>query len=169
MTSASTGTRSESSTARTLGRTAATLMTAGMIIGTGIFGALGATADKAGGALPLAMIPGGLVCLATGISGAQLGVNFPEHGGAFVWARAFHHNTLAFIASCCYLGQGIVGTGVVALAFAHYSAQLLHGLPIHLTAGAIVLVAVVLNSFGIPFTSKVVISAMLVIVTLLMV
>ena len=47
---ANTSTRSESSTARTLGRTAATLMTAGMIIGTGIFGALGATAEHAGSA-----------------------------------------------------------------------------------------------------------------------
>ncbi len=37
--------------ARVLGRTAATLMTAGMIIGTGIFGALDATADHAGNAL----------------------------------------------------------------------------------------------------------------------
>src|SRR5437660_12681634 len=103
-----TSTRSNSSTARTLGRTVATLMTAGMIIGTGIFGALGATAEQAGGALLLAMIPGGLVCLATGISGAQLGVNFPQHGGAFVWARAFHLDTVAFIAGCCYIGQGMV-------------------------------------------------------------
>ncbi|MER9307466.1 amino acid permease [Mesorhizobium sp. M0293] len=90
-------------------------MTAGMIIGTGIFGALGATAERAGPALLLAMIPGGLVCLATGISGAQLGVNFPRHGGAFIWARAFHLNTVGFLAGCCYVGQGIVGTGVVSL------------------------------------------------------
>lgn len=140
-----------------------------MIIGTGIFGALGATADKAGSTLLLAMIPGALVAWATGISGAQLGVNFPKQGGAFVWARAFHYYSLGFIAGCCYLGQGIVGTGVVALAFAHYSAQLVPGLPIHLAAGAIVLVGVALNSFGISFTSKVVISLMLTIVTLLMV
>src|SRR5438552_2778119 len=159
--------RSRGSSARTLGRTAATLMTAGMIIVTGIFGALGATADKAGGALLLAMIPGGLVCLATGISGAQLGVNFPEHGGAFVWARAFHYNTLAFVAGCCYIGQGIVGTGVVSLAFAHYSAQLVPRLPIHPAAGAIVLAVIALNSFGISFTSKIIISLMLVIVALL--
>jgi APA family basic amino acid/polyamine antiporter len=95
---------------------AATLLTAAMIIGTGIFGALGATADKAGSALLLAMIPGALVAWATGVSGAQLGVNFPEPGGAFVWARAFHYHSLGFIAGCCYLGQGIVGTGVVVLA-----------------------------------------------------
>ena len=167
MTSPDTSTRSEESVARTLGRTAATLMTAGMIIGTGIFGALGATAEHAGSALLLAMVPGGLVCLATGISGAQLGVNFPRHGGAFVWARAFHYNTLAFIAGCCYVGQGIVGTSVVALAFAHYSAQLVPGLPIHLAAAAIVLAVIALNSFGIAFTSKVIIGLMLAIVALL--
>src|SRR5947209_4073176 len=162
-------TKSQDASARTVGRIAATLLTAAMIIGTGIFGALGATADHAGSALLLAMIPGALVAWSTGVSGAQLGVNFPKAGGAFVWARAFHHNSLAFIAGCCYLGQGIVGTGVVALAFAHYSAQILPGLPIHLAAGAIVLVAVALNSFGISFTSKVVIGVMLVIVTLLMI
>src|SRR5439155_25035709 len=102
MTVSGRSTRSKSSTARTLGRSAATLMTAGMIIGTGIFGALGATAEHVGSALLLAMIPGGLVCWATGISGAQLGVAFPRHGGAFVWARAFHYNRLAFVAGCCY-------------------------------------------------------------------
>src|SRR5438128_8009089 len=98
--------QSQDASARTVGLTAATLMTAAMIIGTGIFGALGATADKAGSTLLLAMLPGGLVALATGISGAQLGVNFPRHGGAFVWARAFHYDRIAFIAGCCYLGQG---------------------------------------------------------------
>src|SRR5438477_832102 len=159
--------KTERSSPRTIGRMAATLLTAAMIIGTGIFGALGATADKAGNALLLAMIPGALVAWSTGVSGAQLGVNFPEAGGACVWARAFHHNSLGFIAGCCYLGQGIVGTGVVALAFAHYSAQLVPGLPIHFAAGAIVLVAVALNSFGISFTSKVVIGLMLAIVALL--
>ncbi|WP_352845443.1 APC family permease [Mesorhizobium sp. M0767] len=160
-------TQSGSSATRTFGRTAATLMTAGMIIGTGIFGALGATAERAGPALLLAMIPGGLVCLATGISGAQLGVNFPRHGGAFIWARAFRLDTVAFLAGCCYVGQGIVGTSVVSLAFAYYSAQLVPSLPVHLTAGAVVLVVMALNSFGISFTSKVIIGLMLVIVALL--
>src|SRR5437870_8783016 len=140
---------SQGESARTLGASAATLLTAAMIIGTGIFGALGATAEKTGNAILLAMIPGALVAWSTGISGAQLGVNFPEAGGAFVWARAFHHNFLGFIAGCCYLGQGIVGTGVVALAFAHYSAQIVPDLPIHLAAAAIVFIGIVLNSFGI--------------------
>lgn len=158
---------SKQSSTRTLGGLAATLLTAGMIIGTGIFGALGATAEKAGSALLLAMIPGALVAWSTGVSGAQLGVNFPKPGGAFVWARAFDYKSLGFIAGCCYIGQGIVGTGVVALAFAHYSAQVVPGLPVHIAAGAIVLVGVGLNSFGISFTSKIVIGLMLTIVALL--
>src|SRR2546425_12471382 len=89
------------STMRQLGRTTATLMTATFIIGTGIFGALGATADKAGSTLLLAMLPGGLVALATGISGAQLGVNFPRQGGAFIWARAFHYDRRGWIGGGC--------------------------------------------------------------------
>src|SRR3989442_166132 len=51
-----TSTRSNSSTARTLGRTAATLMTAGMIIGTSIFRALCATGEHAGSALMLVIV-----------------------------------------------------------------------------------------------------------------
>src|SRR5438445_13225293 len=88
---------SQGESARTIGRMAATLLTAAMIIGTGIFGALGATAAHAGSALLLAMMPGALVAWCTGVSGAQLGVNFPKAGGAFVWARASHHSSLALI------------------------------------------------------------------------
>src|SRR5438552_11551947 len=93
---------SQGESARTIGRVSSTLLTAAIIIGKGIFGALGATAEKAGSALLLAMIPGALVAWSTGISGAQLGVNFPKAGGAFVWARAFHFDSLGFIAGCCY-------------------------------------------------------------------
>src|SRR5256885_16863586 len=78
-------TTSQDASARKVGRIAATLLTAAMIIGTGIFGALGATADKAGSALLLAMIPGAVVAWSTGVSGAQLGVHFPKGGGALVW------------------------------------------------------------------------------------
>src|SRR5262249_30927544 len=68
--------------ARRLGTTTATLMTAGMIIGTGIFGATGAAAARAGSGILLAMALGGLVCLFTGVSAVQLGVNYPKEGGA---------------------------------------------------------------------------------------
>ncbi|TMI63817.1 APC family permease [Candidatus Bathyarchaeota archaeon] len=98
---------SRTSLARTLGRTTATLMTAAMIVGTGIFGAVGSATSKAGSGILVAMVLGGLIALATGISAAQLGVNYPKEGGAFTWAREFNHKTVGFIAGCAYLGKGI--------------------------------------------------------------
>jgi len=38
------------------------------------------------------------VALATGISAAQLRVNYPNEGGAFTWARQVKHPTLGFAA-----------------------------------------------------------------------
>jgi len=77
-------------------------MTAAMIIGTGIFGAIGSATAKAGSGILIAMTIGGLIALATGISAAQLGVNYPKEGGAFTWAREFNHKTVGFIAGCAY-------------------------------------------------------------------
>src|SRR5207247_10194296 len=84
----------KSSLRRTLDRTTAMLLTAAMILGTGLFAALGETADKAGSGLLLAMLLSGLVALATGLSAASLGVIFPEEGGAFTWSRKFGYKTL---------------------------------------------------------------------------
>src|SRR5438128_8276756 len=105
----------KSSLRRTLDRTTATLLTAAMILGTGLFAALGETADKAGSGLLLAMLLSGLVALATGLSAASLGVNFPEEGGAFAWSRKFGYDTVGFVAGCAYLGKGVVSTGVISL------------------------------------------------------
>src|SRR5213080_1937589 len=112
---------------RTLGRTTAMLLTAAMIIGTGLFAALGEAAEKAGTGLLLAIGVSGLVALATGLSAASVGVNFPEEGGGFTWSRKFGHPTLGFIAGCAYLGKGIVSTVVIALAFAAYTSRIVEG------------------------------------------
>src|SRR5437867_7796367 len=127
---------------RVLGPTTAMLLTAAMIIGTGLFAALGATAEKAGSGLLLAIFVSGLVALATGLSAASVGINFPEEGGAFTWSRKFGYKTVGFVAGCAYLGKGIVSTVVISLAFAIYTAQIVEGLPpyvIHVVAGAAVL------------------------------
>src|SRR2546427_1703306 len=84
---------SRTSLARTLGRSTATLMTAAMIIGTGIFGAIGSATAKAGSGILIAMPLGGLLTLATGISAAQLRVNHPKEAGASTWAPDFNHKT----------------------------------------------------------------------------
>src|SRR5881397_693694 len=119
----------KSSLRRTLDRTTAMLLTAAMIIGTGLFAALGETVDKAGSGVLLAMLLGGLVILATGLSAASVGINYPEEGGGFTWSRKFGYPTLGFVAGCAYLGKGVVSTVVISLAFAAYTGQMLQGLP----------------------------------------
>src|SRR2546430_14600481 len=145
------------STRRVLGRTTAMLLTAAMIIGTGLFAALGATAEKAGSGLLLAIFLSGLVALATGLSAASVGVNFPEEGGAFTWSRKFGYNTVGFVAGCAYLGKGIVSTVVISLAFATYTAQAFEGLPpfaMHIMASGAVVAVAGLNYFGIEVNAK---------------
>src|SRR5204862_3036712 len=141
-------TESASSLRRSLGRTTATLLTAAMIIGTGLFAALGPTTEKAGAGLLLAIGISGLVALATGLSAASVGVKFPEEGGGFTWSRKFGYPTLGFIAGCAYLGKGIVSTVVIALAFATYTARMAQGLPpyeMHIVADAAVMAVICVN------------------------
>lgn len=60
-----------------LGKSAATLFTAAMILGTGLFVSLGAAAAEAGSGILVAMMIGGVICFATGICAAQVGVSYP--------------------------------------------------------------------------------------------
>src|SRR5437667_9499798 len=94
---------SRTSLARTLGRSTATLMTAAMIIGTGIFGAIGSATERAGSGILIAMTIGGLIAVATGISAAQLGVNYATEAGSFTCAREFNYQTVGSILRCAYV------------------------------------------------------------------
>ncbi len=142
-------------------------MTAAMIIGTGIFGAIGPATAKAGSGIILAMTIGGIVALFTGISAAQLGINYPKEGGAFTWSRELHHETIGFIAGMAYLGKAIFSLSVISLAFAEYSRQLAPTLPIPLLAAGVVLAVLVLNLFHVGLTTKVLIALMMVNVSFL--
>src|SRR6266566_3809888 len=142
---------------RVLGRTTAMLLTAAMIIGTGLFAALGETAEKAGSGLLLAIFLSGLVALATGLSAASVGINFPDEGGAFTWSRKFGFNTVGFIAGCAYLGKGIVSTVVISLAFAIYTTDVIGGLPpyaMHAVAGGAVVLVAAVNFLGVELNAK---------------
>src|SRR5436309_2716626 len=155
---------------RTLGRTLAMLLTAAMIIGTGLFAALGETAEKAGSGLLLAITLSGLVILATGLSAASVGINFPEEGGGFTWSRKFGYDTLGFIAGCAYLGKAIVSTVVIALAFAMYTATMFEGLPpfaMHTIASVAILLVAAVNFFGIEFNARLAIGLLFVQLALL--
>lgn len=152
---------------RTLGKLEATLFTAAMIVGTGLFTSLGAATSHAGSGILIAMLVGGLIALSTGVSAAQVGVNYPEEGGAFIWNRKFGYPTLSFVAGCAYLFDGIIGLGILALGFATYSAQLVPWLPIRPTATVAVLAVAIVNFFGISPTAKILIGVLAINVVLL--
>src|SRR5436190_21275094 len=143
---------------RSLGKITALLLTAAMIVGTGLFASLGAATAEAGSGILVAMLLGGLIALLTGISAAEVGVNYPQEGGAFIWTRRFGFHTVSFVAGLAYLFDGIVGLGVLALGFATYSAQLFPGLPVPLAASIALVVVAAANFLGISPTSKILIS-----------
>src|SRR5438552_1706797 len=138
-----------------------------MMVGVGIFAAIGAATAAAGSGILVAILLGGSVALATGISAAQLGVNNPTEGGAFTWARDFDHDALGFIAGCGYLGKNLVSTSVIALAFATYLGAVVPNLPAHVVAAVAVLAVTGLNLFGIKLTSRVLIGLLVMVAGLL--
>src|SRR5437667_366745 len=155
-TSRTTSTSMRSST-RSLGKITAVLLTAAMIVGTGLFASLGAATAAAGSGILVAMLIGGVIALLTGISAAEVGVNYPQEGGAFIWTRRFGFPTISFVAGLAYLFDGIVGLGVLALGFATYSAQIFPGLPVPLAASVALIAVAAVNLLGITQNSKVLI------------
>lgn len=89
---------SDKAVPRSIGRITAILLTAAMIVGTGLFASLGAATAHAGSGILVAMLIGGVVALLTGLSGAQVGINYPEEGGAFIWLRDFGYPATSFAA-----------------------------------------------------------------------
>src|SRR5438477_5279711 len=152
-----TSSRSARSGTRSLGKITAVLLTAARIVGTGLLASLGAATAQAGSGILVAMLIGGLIVLLTGISAAEVGVNYPQEGGAFIWTRRFGFHTISFVAGVSYLFDGIVGLGVLALGFATYSAQLFPGLPVPLVASVALITVATVNVLGISPTSKVLI------------
>src|SRR6266702_7012320 len=149
--------KSANSGKRSIGRITALFLTAAMIVGTGLFASLGAATAEAGSGVLVAILIGGMIALLTGISAAEVGVNYPQEGGAFIWTRRFGFHTISFVAGVSYLFDGIVGLGVLALGFATYSAQLFLGLPVPLVASISLIAVAAVNLFGISPTSKVLI------------
>src|SRR5438034_1877176 len=138
-----------------------------MIVGTGLFTSVGAATAKAGSGILIAILIGGVIALLTGISAAEVGVNYPQEGGAFIWTRRFGFHTISFIAGLSYLFDGIVGLGVLALGFATYSAQIFPGLSVPLAASLALIAVAAVNFLGISPTSKILIGVFLVNVLLL--
>src|SRR6266705_5690811 len=159
--------KSANSGKRSIGRITALFLTAAMIVGTGLFTSVGAATAKAGSGILVAILIGGVIALLTGISAAEVGVNYPQEGGAFIWTRRFGFHTISFVAGLAYLFDGIVGLGVLALGFATYSAQIFPGLSVPLAASLALIGVAAVNFLGISPTSKILICVFLVNILLL--
>ena len=59
----------------------------GVIVGAGIYVAIGAVIERAGGAAPLSFLLAGLVAAASGLCYAELAGRFPEAAGAAAYVR----------------------------------------------------------------------------------
>ena len=77
------------SLSRSVGKLTATGLTVGAIIGAGIFGSTGPATESAGSGILLSITLAAIVTIATGMSGVQCAVAYPQPGGAFTWSRIF--------------------------------------------------------------------------------
>lgn len=96
----------------------------GVIVGAGIYVALGAVMERAGSAAPWSFLVAGLAAALTGLCYAELGSRFPEAAGAVAYVRrAFGQKWLTDLV-------GVAMTAAVAIS----AASIAHGAVIYLEA-----------------------------------
>lgn len=135
---------------RTITLWAAPFITAAAMIDAGVFATLGPATEKAGSGIPLSIVLAGLLALASGTSGAQLGATFQISGGAFTWTRKVGATGLiSFVIGTWFLGKEVISQSVNALVLMTYTKALIPAMPIHLIAAAAVVAVTVLNYFGV--------------------
>ncbi|MCP4902556.1 MAG: amino acid permease [bacterium] len=104
---------------RQLGLFDSTMITAGIVIGSGIFLTTGIMATHVPSAVLIiaAWVVGGLITLAGALTYAELGAAFPEAGGQYVYLREAYGPLAGFLFGWqhffVYMSGGIAGLGVV--------------------------------------------------------
>ncbi len=113
----------------------------GVIVGAGIYVAIGAVIERAGEAAPLAFLLAGVAAGLTGLCYAELASRYPEASGAVAYVRrAFAMNWLATL-------TGLVMTLAVAIAAASIAQGAVHYLMVLLPIPAPVLTAILIGGF----------------------
>ncbi|MFN0182746.1 MAG: APC family permease [Aquabacterium sp.] len=98
----------------------------GVIVGAGIYVAIGAVIDRAGTAAPLSFLLAGLVAAATGLCYAELAGRFPEAAGAAAYVRhGFGSDRLALLTGLALALAIIVAAASIAAGAVQYLALLL--------------------------------------------
>ncbi len=83
---------------RSIGPVAGVFITIATVIDAGVFATLGPATDRARTGIRLSIVVAGIIALASGTSGAQLGSAFQVSGGAFIWTRKVGLPTVSFAA-----------------------------------------------------------------------
>ena len=116
MTQTASGSRRQGSLQRTLTLGPLILYGMGVIVGAGIYVALGAVMQRAGAAAPISFLVAGASAALTGVCYAELAARFPEAAGAAAFVRhGFGSDTLAGVVALAIT----VATGVAAASIAH--------------------------------------------------
>jgi amino acid transporter len=96
------------------------------MVGAGIFSLLGAAGEVAGSAVWLSFLLAGLVAGLQGYSFARFGARFPSAGGLLEYvARAYGNGHVTGIVAWLLLGTNAIITGMVAVSFGSYAADVL--------------------------------------------
>lgn len=136
-----------------IGLIGATSMLVGAMIGAAVFVLLGPLADVTGPSLPLAFFLGALPAFFGSAYYIQLGSMFPSSGGTYVYTSRLLSPTAGVLAAFWMLFAGIGAAGMLALGFVEYLAFYVGHLPTQLTAMVTIFAFVIINLFGIRFSS----------------
>ena len=126
---------------RQVGATAATAVVVSSMIGTGVFTTGGLLLRDLGSAAAVlwAWAVGGVLALCGALAYAELGAALPRNGGEYQLLGRIYHPALGFAAGVVSLVVGFSAPlAASALAFGHYLAALVPGLPPAWTGAAIV-------------------------------
>src|SRR4029453_15472777 len=108
---------------RTVGFWAATAVTTGLIIGSGIFRTPLVIAELTGsvGGIALIWVMGGLITLCLALCLAELATMFPQAGGLYVYLREAYGPTVAFMYGWTFLLITPAQWAAISLIFAEYA------------------------------------------------
>jgi len=140
-----------------LGWPAVWALTAGGMVGGGIYTALGVVVAVSGQWAWLSLLISGILAFSTALSYVVLSNKFQESGGAFRYLREINKNKLAGSLSWLLVLGYILTISVYAFAFGHYLSNAIHGGPWLMRLFAIIIVGglVALNLMGVTKTKMV--------------
>ena len=134
---------------RSIGLTALILYGLSVIVGAGIYVAIGAVMRRAGDAAPISFLLAGLAAALTGLCYAELAGRFPEAGGAAAYVRhGFQSDRVAQVVGAILTLTVAVGAASIAQGAAQYLSVLLP-LPEPLLVTGLVILFILIASAGV--------------------